>query len=499
MQRPFYSEALGTYSSAAPSPMAGEIVKSMVLPEEYSAIRMKDAFTNVRTAVSNPFDEIANNWTAPDSSGSSYMGGFLFRDTLLNAMIFDSNPTNSTYTYQWSLSDGTTSFPIPANSGRKLAAIYASATTTYKPHGTTLWNQFDQNGDPYFWCDSDSTSLNGRIDVTVVGAMTGSATLYKYDGSQGQEVAVQPIAGAGLVTFDLAPLGNGLYRVEMLNDSATNATFSVQHSYLGNSVWQQLVMPGYEANINNVTNIRIIGGALKWRNTTSDQYVNGRVACVQYGKGQSISEVISGGIQGMFSTVSSVREGVTRDFKKGWYGFLKPAEDNDLEMRRPLTANTPLVWSGGTPASKRSGFLAFVAVVTSGSGAPATNTQMRRTMCNEYQTNNLWAEVRSPSSNRQVWEQACSTIALIPQWHENPTHFFDIISAIAQGGAIAAEQVAPILRAFDNDTANQIATILEKYVGPGLRQVPGVIKKFRGAPDDDDAMAQRLAVRRKLM
>lgn len=513
MQRPLIGQTLDLNAYAAGAGgSAGEIVKSMLLPEEYGAIRMKDAFTNVKTAVANPFDEIPNNWTTPDSSGVSWMAGLLFRGTLLNAMILDANPNSSTYTYLWSLSDGTTTISIPANSQRKFAPIYASASTSYRPHGDTLWNQFDQNGDPYFWCDASvetGPAYKGTISITKTGAWTGSATLYKYDGSQGQEVAVKDITSGDplTVTFSLADPsdvpggGPGLYRVELMNDSAVTGTFTVSYSNAGgHTVWQQLVLPGYENNVNNVSNIRIIGAAVKWRNTTSDQYVNGRVAAVQFGKGQSVQEVISGGPSGMFQFISGVREGVTRDFKRGFYGFLKPAEDNDLAYNRPLTANTSLVWSGGEPAAKRSGFLAFVAQVVSGNGAPATNTQMRRSVAVEYQTNNLWAEVRNPSSDRRVWEQACATIAMIPQFHENPSHFAEIVHAIMNGGAIAADQIAPVLRKFDNDTAKSIAAALENYISPGLRLAAPFVK--RGiqtlmGDDDDDDVSRRAAIRRR--
>lgn len=476
---------------------SGDIVKSMILPEKYPTIRMKDGFANVKTAVATPFDEIPNNWSAPDANGTSWMGGFLFRGTLHNAMIFDSNPNTSSYTYLWSLSDGTSTISIPANSQRKFAPIYAAATTSYRPHGDTLWNETDANGDPYFWNDADSTP-KGTISVVTVGAWTGSATLYKYDGAQGQEVSVQAIAGAGTVTFALGSIsgaGAGWYRVELLNDSGTTGTFSISQTYNGNSVWRQLVLPGYENNVNNVSNIRVQGGTILWRNTTSDQYVNGRLTAVQFGKGQSISEVISGGLPGMFTFISQVREGVTRDFKKGFYAFLKPAEEGDLAYRRPLTANTSLLWSGGEPIARQSGFLAFVAQVVSSNSAPATNTQMRRFIPLEYQTNNLWAEVKNPSTPRDVWEQSCATIAVIPQFHENPSHIGEIIAEVAKGGAVAAENIGPWLQKnFDNETVQSVGRFLENVLAPGLRIGAPILKRLL-APDD--ASASQIAARRR--
>jgi hypothetical protein len=290
----------------------------------------------------------------------------------------------------------------------------------------------------------------------------------------------------------------GWYRIEVINDtSAADGTFSVKQTYGGNTVWCNLVLPGYMNNINNVSKIRVTGMSLQWRNTTADQYVNGRVAAVQFGKGQSVTEVISGGPQAMFQFISSSREGVTRDFKKGFYGFLKPAEDNDLAYTRPLTANTSLVWSGGEPLSRRSGFIAAVAQVVSGSGAPASNTQMRRRANVEYQTNNLWAEVRFPSVDRRVWEQACATIGMIPQFHENPSHWAEIVASIMNGGANLIDNVGPTLRQqFGDSGFGEVVKFLQDYVAPGLRQLaPGAKQLVRTFIDDDDLVRKTKARR----
>ena len=429
----------------------GAIVASFTLPDKYPVVRQKNPYSNVKTATANPFKEYPNNWSAPNTAGLSYMAGFQFRDALRHTIQFDSNPASATYTYNWSLGDGTTAIPIGAGQQHAFLPIYASAGSVYAPHEQYLFSGIDLNGNTYIYVDGDATN-NGTITVTPTTASC-AATLYAWDGSQGQEVQTHATT-TGAIPFSLAV--PGYYRVEVQSTDVAG-TFTVSSSYNGNNVWAHHTLPGYVDNIYNVSGLRITSFATLQRNTGAAEYVNGRVALVQFGNTQNPLQVLAGGPEAMFSFISGVREAETRDFKNGFYGFGRVADVKDLDFQQPLTSATINQWSGSFPLLPRSGYLAYSALVTSSAGQPAAVTQYRISCGVEYTTNNLWAEVRLPTATKQTWEAAAQAVANIQQWHENPQHVGDILCQVADLSSVGIPLIQRTLRLIPSANAKAVA------------------------------------------
>lgn len=194
------------------------------------------------------------------------------------------------------------------------------------------------------------------------------------------------------------------------------------------------------------------------------------------------------------------------DASTGFYGFIKPhAEHFDSWMRTaPEDQDGPdeqavraLAYQNGylgasaiDPADAASAYLdppvfptsgwLFVAIrapapaiIANGDDTPFAGALFTLAVCSqaEYTTQDVWALTRLPSSRNEA-AQAIELIRAMPQYHENPLHFSDILGWL-KGAATRVWRAAP--------TLINAAKLIAPEIAPGLSILGSGVDAIRRA------------------
>jgi len=466
----------------------GGIVAATCLPDKYPPVRVRDSYSTKPVAVAKPVQEVKINW-ANASAGdipTTDMVLFLFRNAARHFIFYDSNPANSTATYNWICANDDTNptrFVTAGGAGPSSLGVHdidpshATAATPYAPHGPVLFSG-EADGHHYIWVDEQ-----GGIAVTlnVSGAALDNTIAFEvFQYVDGRRKLAYASSATGVVLPTALSTGNtlskGYYNIAITHTAGTGVinyvTVASSNGPGPAGVWCHRPMNGFITNLGKVQSYAVTAASLLWRNTASYNNAQGSFGATQCGKGVGWESVAAqGGYTGIATTYAN--QWNSRFAAKGEYAFLKPEDAEDFQMVQDVEQGTTTWSTCSFPLEERSGFLVFAASVSDTTGC---DTTVRLAAHIQYETNDTWSDIRPPTSIRQDWENAMSALCSMEQFYENPTHIKEILASIGKYGRVAVDVVSYLLSTFGGEKYAQYGDQV-KRLQPALDTLANLKKK----------------------
>lgn len=457
-------------------PNADLIATTLSLPDEFEPLRIADSYAATPMALAKTNVDIKLDWTNAVVDGNDAvpvtdMLVFQFRNPLRWLVVYDNNHSHTSYTYNWIVfgnNDPSTLVPPPGGSTYyPVTAGVKDVANTYNPHGD-IYFAGEADGIGYMWVDGTDTQL-GNIVITWVGATSpttppdlGAYTIRIWQWSVGEKLLNIEVVNGGTLT-DTAPITSyGYYAVEVVvsNPGAPNlaTTFSVSSNSTA-PTFRHLSVPDLSNNLNRIQSISMTASSLLWRNVASYDNAQGDVGAVNIGAGYEFWHIIEDG-----NGYNTLSQNFTNGWKsffaaKGIYGFLRPSDEEDLEMKIPVSGAAP--GSLGTWGRARfnlrdtSPYKAFAMSVSLANGR---ETMLRAAAHMQYETNDPWADVRPAVANVDDWLTACKKLAYIDDISENPSHVTNVLTRVGILGQKGLNVASAI---FSNPVTSKIPVVKE--------------------------------------
>lgn len=455
--------------------MEKEVVYALSDPENGALIRMRDEYTVTPTAMARPFARGDLTWARqPTETGfaqldKQYQMMFLFRDAMRNHILYDPNPNSLRWKYQWMQAlPGDNAF-LTASVINDIQPVAGKVTddSQWKPHGDILWSGI-YDGKHYIWIDTPVGEVEkSRVEVgfNADPGTGGVIELYRYNGGKDELVGSTPtVAGQTAYALDIPYSSSDYYRVRVAYGPGVSGSIFIVSTGLS-SCWCHREVPSYSDNSSSIEAIRIQSSSLLIRNTSSSQFAQGSLGWVQIGKQVDWTLVSTSADPYEFiGQYSSFKEFYLRD---GGYGYIRPEDSEDFDMRYYFQQNRDLEKTGGFPLVP---FSSYVCVVMKCDSDEAKAITYRTYSIVEFVTNNEWLDRAIPSISPKAWTAGVEMLVQIPQFHENPLHLAGILNAIRKG--------ASIIQAVAGTIPHPYAQIASQVAGVGGSVLDKVIPFF---------------------
>lgn len=426
--------------------VAEAICASLALPDELPPVRVSDTYTCNPVALAKVNQDIKINWSGASTGAvpESDILAFMFRDPLRWLVVYDPNIDGQTYKYNWCVFPGQSTFSGPGGTEWKVpvCAGIVDPTSQWAPHGPTQFAG-DADGDGYMWVDQDV-----GIVITDVGTVeAGTAYFWKFSNNQRFYYDNQPITGNGTITY--TPTDSGYYGVSFLWPSDAHSITISTGDAVGQPVFRHLSVPDIENNLNRIQSIVLSASSLLWRNTASYDNAQGDVGAVCIGPGFDW--------QGLLDTSQASYNGLAELFPAGWksffaakgiYTWLRPSDEEDIEFKAQVRQFPAGLWSYARFNLRSTS--SYFALAMSVSNDAGRDTLLRAAAHIQYESNDCWADSRTPEANVDDWLAAVKMCANVPNITENPTHIKDVLSSIGKIGLMfnkVQTAVAPLVSA----------------------------------------------------
>jgi len=343
------------------------IAGSIVAPGNFEVQRYRNDFSCVETAAANPKRTLKKEWniaTKPVGYDSSmnYLTDdesalFVFRNALRNTVHYDLNPkpgdTDCKFRYQASFNKASPSpniITIPAGSQtdlRPVQWVYNSggvdATapnyggTEWAPHGSILFPGEDDTRSGV-WIDAvDATNPGYAVFANATGPIPALENMkvyaYKYNGGTWSPAgsAVIPAGTAAQTSFNQAAAA---YPATIAITEADYYAFTVENNSAATDIgiivavcsnknqgssWAHLPIGGLlPANIQNFSEIRVIGTSVFVQNEAAELVKQGNICQAQISGGQDWYRTLAGVPDpGLFDTLSGLAQTRVGQLAKG--------------------------------------------------------------------------------------------------------------------------------------------------------------------------------------
>jgi hypothetical protein len=422
-------------------------------------IRWGNAFGDVETAIAAPFTKYNAPWTSTGTANPSLQLPvtdsviFAFRDYLRSTVQYDCNTAlgHGNYTLQGISNLNTlvpvvpqTTFTIPFTAGvvQSLLTPYAIPTAgfSYTPHGA-IWPAgvpVSREG-RYFWLDV-GTVLTIPVTSNISDTAVMGLDLWTPEGIQRYKLtnSVAMVAGTRNVSAFPAIAGSGYYAISVRTLLNPVITFDNVVFDLGTgSHYCHRTLPGFELNYPSIQSMRINAASILYTNRAALQYKEGSIAMVQVPEGDSWMEYTPAG--GGFSAVATATQAKEMVAENGMYGFLKPSQASDAEWKVYHTVTNGVLLDCFYPLQPVAQYLCQYQVIDVGL---YQNGRITISYSVEFQTMDVWRDVRLANASALLYEEALSQLKRCPQFFENPSHLSDIWNAICGGAKSVASAIA---------------------------------------------------------
>lgn len=466
----------GRPTGTAGSPSMGAIEKMIMFPEADSVepIRMRDDYTNSKTATSKPFrKEVLTVNSAPAAPNGAQLplnqtAFAVFRDPLRSAVVYSQNAGGAVWEYEWQYKNDGTAYPFSTapslgefqnnqpgsingdifpvalpNVGQQAAItefitpMLANLTggATFAPHGSVQYpgKYGVRKG---MWIDGttlvpSTLTVETRSSAGVAAAASGfKLTLFRWEGQwvQYDELIFNGVATA--LTFTIQE--SGYYAVGDIYNPPLAVGPQIQGIRLVHrgtcSVWRHLPIVAIEDQP-TVYAIRKLAFSARLSNRNAQMFKSGSVVCANLEpKEPWMRQLIPGGdntvTNAAFNSVAS-NDYNSKDFQfeKGFYGWGRVAQTSDLKMRSCFKF-------GEFDSNEQDASFdildeapAFVVVVSQELGAAPL--QQTSTMflhfqdVVEYHSDNVWVEHKSATVHKETFEKAFDNLGNVSNFMSN--------------------------------------------------------------------------------
>lgn len=351
--------------------------------------------------------------------------------------MYEANTSNAQADYKLFISDGNTasdsfgSVDWVGGTGDQYADLplaYLRATSTYRPHGDTFY--VGRHADrKYFWVDVDAhgTTLLDFV-LTGVAATNNEVKIILYRYTNGQSAAVATAGNTAataqvLVDFTTLGLPSGYYAFGVMYESAVhilNATYSTT-----SSVFAHRPAGTLDNSVLAVGRTRVISASLMYTNTSSPLNRQGNIAGIQFGREMEWYDFAALG----YDEVANRNDSTMRPLDNGMYGWLKPTDPDDFNLKvGNVIKDATLQW-GGYDLDDNSEYLLMIARCDLVAGRDG-----QVTICHhvEYETTDTWRSQKNPNADPETYNEAMLVLSAMSQFSSNAGHLQAFGSRVAQ-------------------------------------------------------------------
>lgn len=456
------------------------VLKAFFLPKEFGhGFRLASEGAAMKSAAANmSLSYDAGDWDQAITDAilpASEMIACLFGNPLRAYIQYEHNAGAEQYVYTVQNIDGTgNSWPITF-SGNILGAIqtielmprWATATSSYQPHGPTLFPGYDHAGHYYLWVNQGAAVPPGlpatarglvvTLSVPPVAAAAGSVNYYVWNGKSSYLYATVVIT-TGVTTYSVAapPGGGYMYVTVTMLEDLLPAVQTVSLSLIGDAdVWGHHCVSDINSLLSSAYGIRVNSASVRLQNDSSALYRNGKIVSVTVPANSAWQSIAPQGCA-FLTNLQMYRE---RTADKGYYGVILPDSDADVsefydDIAASAFSTETQLYQAAYPLVERRPFKIIGLTVPVAQGRAVT-FDVTHTI--EYLTNNkLVGQTVSTFSERDLIA-ALVIASTMETDYDNPVHWRHILNTIATYLPLGTKTLMSALQLFGySDIANQI-------------------------------------------
>lgn len=442
------------------------VALAVALPYAEPVVRYSGAYSQRPTAVtklhrvSNEDFSSAGNPLAVFQPGTFIMG--VSKDPLHSTVQSYLNPGFKQYQYNGkygdsitgTFMDGTFDFP-PALSGtfditpHLCEDNFKGDSLKLHPHGDYVYN-FTQDGRHCMHLTANNNypvtvtiNLSSTIAMWSAGALAPVLVVNRWNGDKFQPYASYIFGGASTnstINANVSKTGYYSFNVSF-NERTTPVDAKAYLYYVGASdVWGFAPLPQLHDKREDIDAIRIAGASIMFSPLSATIEEQGQMLGYQIPPEGDFQNFTN------FGDVSMLTGSTIMPYKKGLYGFIKPTSEHDNELTTPfVTSEDGSMYGINAPLKISSGWLMLICQVQQdGTTYPSGKLYVTTCFGVEYITTDVWVNHIPPSLDPLKYIEMMQAIRRLPQFHENPMHFRDIVSFLKKAGR-GALKLAPTL------------------------------------------------------
>lgn len=421
----------------------------LAAPKDFEAEPLCDSYSTRKVTLASPFRTFDINHlqgTALEQAQTDYCVQ-VTRNPFCAEIITYNNTTNLLWAYKGGFQG--------KNAARDLGMY---GTLTWDPasigggkvgtkiHGDYQYPQksLQQGGYCFYW-------LNQQEELALSWATAADYTLDIYILKSGQRTAQlfttntgTAATGSGMNNTG-AGGGAGWYAF-ILRSLSVNQPVSLSHKSLGAGSgtvsgitpnFGMRSLPGFDAMISSVEELRIIGASILYTNTSNVLARGGNIAGYQIPGSEEFYDWIN------YSVVASAEESVAMDATNGCYGFLKPTQPADFNYY-------PVNEMHCGNLDSISDTLEIISSIPYNPNGSGRNAQVTVSFAVEFKTPNVFFNAVYPDPNTQVIDGCFGIMCRMTQFTENPLHLKDIKQFIGKAMGKVAEYAPKVISAVKN-------------------------------------------------
>lgn len=415
------------------SKQAADVMMSIVSPGLPSEVRFASSYTTGLTSVAQLKQPLGVRF----GSSAGYLDtqysstGFVFRDPVRNAVLYDGNPAGDLIDYEVLFLRGGTEIADVSYYGNPgpMKMSYARPTNLciFEAHGQKLGVGQANGNKNYIWSQANYTWA-----ITQGGAVTRFYHVYKW--TPKGETFIGQYTSSGTTTIANLQV-TGYIRFEIYQADASNSLImneiplaqavALKFSCTG-PVFRHLCVPEYESKSLSVEKVRTLAQGFLFTNTTPAIARGGKIATKQLPGDEPWYEYALNG----YDAIALLSNADLRDASNGEYAFLKPTTISDLEMTDNVDTNSngQLVVFGFDLDTSRA-FLGYYAVLPTDASQSAQFTPLSNL---EFESDDQWYQQAASTIDPKVFDEAIHSVAHVPQYDENPLHVKDIMNKVKE-------------------------------------------------------------------
>ncbi len=411
---------------------AEAIVKAMALPLETIPVRIPNSFTAYPTAIAKPYyrkvPAYGGTGTASDPSRTAC---FLFRDPYRGVIMLNSSSDGvNGATYQATNTYATGTGYEPVNFGP------LSWISGPQLHGPTMYPGYLDGGNRTYYY---AGTLAASFQLTNSGATPIVVNVWTWRGDRDPNLVLASsgvaVAAGATVTLSGAFSAGCYIGFDFSSTSSAVQSYTLKMSYPNTPAsvdYGHFSLPYMDNNTASADAVKVYAASMMYTNTASPLNRQGKIVGVQIPRGRYWANFTR------YSTLSQMDSAVSLDSVNGIYGFLKPTQPEDFnfldesEVAFQSSSRSLCAFKLIPPSD----FLVVAFETTVSGGADGYFTTAWGL---EYRTVDSWRDTRVSEMSTEEANLAIKLVARMPQWHENPFHFSDIINWLSDKASDAYE------------------------------------------------------------
>jgi hypothetical protein len=451
------------------------VAAMLSLPHEHPPVRFADEYTGRPTAIASPY--IVKSFSVAQSTLGAYMV-MAFRDLLRSVIEFvpnaglynyavqfpnysPSQPNQATFTVQPSQA-----IPIPFC----CADFVGGGPGSNAVHGQKLYAGTHQNRRGFWMNEGDAFQVTPVVAGSLSPLQTTMEAYYLTGGEWVSVLDVLPdVLGA---VISVSVINTGYWAFEIFDNRLPPTPYDITANIVSSTSMDKfahLCMTNVQVHEESITGARVMGVGLLVSNTAPTLNNNGNCAMTQFDPGVDIADVVNQYANG-YQMVSQDTNAYVGSWINGMYGFLKPSDPADFHMQHPFSYDpfADVMQNCSFPLVPTSGYLCAVFQVSVDAGSTTYSAGAGHyimTTSVEFSTTDIWFNSENPGPSDKSFEQAAILLRPLPQFHENPLHFSDIMGWIKKIGQQGAQYGVDFMTVLSKVLGSSSSPMLHTLVG----------------------------------